>query len=204
MIDQSIRSSNIDLEHGNQCDSDTCCEVFVDAFTTVQNSKNQMLNDTCACPIMETEPVNQGTDVLQDESQVNSNLRSDTSDRFPDCPEKKSGYVLKLKLKFNRKAVKISQSQKPQFANIKKGRQAKSISKSQEGRGLSKNCSKFHKPMRMKRVNKKTKLDAKCKHVLKILKFGYALTSNFGSLSDKLPLPLRFLLNKPRVKIKYK
>ena len=40
---------------------------------------------------MESEPVNQGTDVLEDESQVNLNLSSEISDKFPDCPEKKSG-----------------------------------------------------------------------------------------------------------------
>ena len=56
----------------------------------------------------------------------------------------------------------------------------------------------------MKRVIKKPKVNAKYKHVLEILKFGCALTSNFSSLSDMLPLPLRFLLNNPRVKIKYK
>ena len=45
-----------------------------------------MLNDTCACLITDTESVNQGTDVLEDESQVNSNLSSETSDKFPDSP----------------------------------------------------------------------------------------------------------------------
>ena len=58
--------------------------------------------------------------------------------------------------------------------------------------------------MGVKRVNKKAKADAKYKHVLEILKFGYALTSNFSSLSGMLPLSFRFLLNKPRVKIKWK
>ena len=77
-----------------------------------------MLNDTCTFPIMETEPVNQGTDVHEDESWVNSNLSSETSDRFPSSAEKQSGYVLKLKPKFNRKAAKISQAQKPQFPKI--------------------------------------------------------------------------------------
>ena len=134
-----------------------------------------------------TEPVNQGTDVLEDESQINSNLSSETSDKFLDGPGKKWGYVLKLKPKFNRKAAKILLVKKLQFPNIKKnGRQAKSKSKSQEGGGFSKNSSKSHKAMRMKRVNKKPKLDAKCKHVFKILNFGYAVTSNFSSLSDKL------------------
>ena len=110
MIGQTIRSCHIDLEYGNQCDK-------------------------------ETEPVNQGTDVLEGESQINSNLSSETSAMFPDCPEKKSRHVLKLKPKFNRKAGKISQAQKPQFPKIqKKGRQAKSKAKSQEGRRLSKNC----------------------------------------------------------------
>ena len=51
---------------------------------------------------------------------------------------------------------------KPEFPKIKKkGRQTKSKSKSQEGRKLIKNCSKSHKTMRMKMVNKKTKVDAK-------------------------------------------
>ena len=96
---------------------------------------------------METEPVNQGTDVLEDESKVNSNLSSETSDKFPDYPKKKCGYVLKLKPKFNRKAAKISQAKKPQSPKIKKkGRQAKSKSKTQEGRRLSKNCSNLTKP----------------------------------------------------------
>ena len=97
MIGHTIRSSCIDLEHGNQCDRDTFCHVFVDVFTIVQNSKNKFLNDTCAFPIMETEPVKQGTDVIEDESEVISNLSSETSDKFPDCPKKKSGHVLKLK-----------------------------------------------------------------------------------------------------------
>ena len=61
-----------------------------------------------------------------------------------------------------------------------------------------------HKTMIMKRVHKKTKVGARYKHVLEILKFDYALTSHFSSLSGILPLPLRFLLNKPKVKIKYK
>ena len=80
----------------------------------------------------------------------------------------------------------------------KKGRQAKSKLKSQKGRKLGKNLSKSHKTMIIKRVHKKPKADAKYKHVLEILKFGYALTSNFNSLSDMLPFPFRFLLNKPR------
>ena len=54
--------------------------------------------------------------------------------------------------------------------------------------------------MRMKRVHKKLKVGAKYRHVLEILRFGYALTSNFSSLSDMVPLPFRFLLNKPREK----
>ena len=58
-----------DLEHGNQSDRDTCCQEFVDVSTIVQNCKTKMLDDTCACPVMETEPVNQGTDVLEDDSQ---------------------------------------------------------------------------------------------------------------------------------------
>ena len=33
-----------------------------------------MLNDTCACPVIETEPLNEGTDVLEDDS-VNFNLQ---------------------------------------------------------------------------------------------------------------------------------
>ena len=61
-----------------------------------------MLNNTCACPIMETEPANQGTDVVEDESQVISNPSPETSDIFPDCLEKKSGHLLNLKQKFNR------------------------------------------------------------------------------------------------------
>ena len=159
----------------------------------------------CACPIMETEPVNQGTDVLEDDSQVISNPSPETSDMFPDCPEKKSGHLLNLKPKFNRETAKISHAQKLQFPKIKKkGRQAKSKLKSQKGRRLSKNCLKSYKTMRMKRVHKKPKVDGKYKHVLEILKFGYVLTSNFSSLSDMLILPFRFLLNKPRVKIKYK
>ena len=79
-----------------------------------------MLNDTCVCKIMETAPVNQGTDVLKDESQVVSNPSPETPDMFPDCPEKKSGYLLNLKPKFNRKTAKISHAQKPQFPKMKK------------------------------------------------------------------------------------
>ena len=124
---------------------------------------------------------------------------------FHDCPEKKSGHVLKLKTKLNRKTAKISHVQKPQFPKIKKkGRQAKSKLKSQKGRRLSKSCSKSHKTMRMKRIHKKPKVGAKYKHVPEIVKFGYALISNFSSLLDMLSLPFRFLLNKPRVQIKYK
>ena len=55
----------------------------------------------------------------------------------------------------------------------------------------------------MKRLNKKSKVDAKYKHGLEILKFGYARSSNISLLSEMLPLPFRFLLNKSRVKIKY-
>ena len=158
-----------------------------------------MLNDTGACPIMETEPVNQGTDVLEDESQVISNPSPETSDMFPDWPEKKSGHLLNLKQKFNRKTAKISHAQKPQFPKIKKqGRQVKSNLKSEKGRRLNKHCSKFHETMIMKRVHRKPKGDAKYKHVLEILKLSYALTLNFHSLSGMLPLPFRFLLNKPR------
>ena len=58
MTGQTIRRSCIDLEHGNQCDKDTCCQAFVDVFTIVQSGKTEMLNDTFAHPIMETEPVN--------------------------------------------------------------------------------------------------------------------------------------------------
>ena len=56
----------------------------------------------------------------------------------------------------------------------------------------------------MKRVHKEQKVDAKYKHMLEILKFDYALTSHFSSPSGMLPLPFRFLLNKPKVKIKCK
>ena len=69
---------------------------------------------------METEPVNQGTDVLQDESQVISNPSPETSAMFSDYPEKKSGHLLNLKPKFNRKTAKISHAQKPQFPKIKR------------------------------------------------------------------------------------
>ena len=124
---------------------------------------------------------------------------------FSDCPEKKSGHLLNLKQKFNRKTAKVSHAQKPQIPKIKKkGRQVKPKLKSQKGRRFSKNCSKCHKSMRMKRVHKRPKADAKHKHVLEILKFDYALTSHFTSLSGMLPLPFRFLLNKPKVKIKCK
>ena len=164
-----------------------------------------MLDNTCACPIMETEPVNQGTDVLEDESQVILNPNPETSAMFSDCPEKKSGHLLNLKQKFNRKTAKMSHAQKPQFPKIKKnGRQVKSKLKSKKGKRLNKNCSKSHKTMIMKRVHKKPKVDTKYKHVLEILKLGYALTSHFSSLSGMLPLPFRFLLNKPRVKFKCK
>ena len=166
MIGQTIRSSCIDLEHGNQSDRDTSCQTFVDVSTIVQNGKTEMLNDTFAHQIIENEPVNQGTDVLEDDSQVISNPSPKTTAMFPDCPEKKSGHVLKLKPKFNRKTAKLSHAQKPEFPKIKKkGRQAKSKSKSQEGRKLSKNCSESHKTIRMKRINKKTKVGAKHKCV---------------------------------------
>ena len=154
---------------------------------------------------METEPVNQGSDVLEDESQVILNPSPETSDMFPDCLEKKSGHLLNLKLKFNSKTAKISHSQKPQFPKIKKkGRLAKSKLKSKKGKRLNKHCSKSHKSMIIKRVHKKPKVDAKYKHVLEILKLGYALTSHFSSFSGMLPLPFRFLLNEPRVKFKCK
>ena len=55
MIGQTVRSSCIDLEHGNQSDRDTCCQAFVDVSTIVQYGKTEMLNDTHAWPIMETE-----------------------------------------------------------------------------------------------------------------------------------------------------
>ena len=205
MIHQTIRSSRIDLKHDNQGDRDTSCQAFVDVSTIAQNGRTEMFNDTCAFPIMETEPVNQGTDVLEDESQVISNPSPETSAMFPDYPKKQSGHVLNPKPKFNRKTAKISHGQKPQFPQIKKkGGQAKSKLKSQKGRRLSKNCSKSHKTMRMKRAHKKPKENAKYKHVLEILKFGYDLTAHFSSLSGMLPLPFRFLLNKPKVKIKCK
>ena len=97
-----------------------------------------MLNNTCACPLMETEPANQGTDVLEDESQVILNPSPETSAMFSDCCEKKIGHLLNLKPKFNRKTAKISHAQKPQFPKIKKkGRQEKYKLKSQKGRRLS-------------------------------------------------------------------
>ena len=205
MIHQTISSSHIDLEYDNWGDRDTFYQAFEDVSTIAQNGGTEMLNDTCACPIMETEPVNLGSDVLEDESQEISNPSPETSAMLTDCPEKKSGYLLNLKLKFNRKTAKISHSQKPQFPKIKKkGRLAKSKLKSKKGRRLNKHCSKSHKPMIMNRVYKNPKVDAKYKNVLEILKLGYALTSHFSSLSGMLPLPFRFLLNKPRVKFKCK
>ena len=69
---------------------------------------------------MEPEPLNQSTDVVEDESQVIFKSPAlETSDKFLDCSEKKSEHVLKLKSKFNTKAAKISQAQKPQFPIIK-------------------------------------------------------------------------------------
>ena len=115
MIGQTVRSSCSDLEHGDQSDMDTCCQASVDVSNIVQNGKTEMLNDTCTCPIMETEPVNQDTAVFEDDSQVISNPSPETSAMLPDCPEKKSGHMLKLKPKFNRKTAKISHAQKPQF-----------------------------------------------------------------------------------------
>ena len=171
----------------------------------VQNGRTEMLNDTCVCPLMETEPVSQGTDVLEDESQVISNPRPETSAMLPDCPEKKSGHLLNLKQKFNRKTAKISHAHKPQLPKIKMmGRQVKSKLNSKKNRRLNKNCSKSQKTMIMKRVHKKQKVDAKYKHMLEILKLGYTLTSHSSSLSDMLPLSFRLLLNKPRVKFKCK
>ena len=52
MIHQTIRSSHIDMEHDNQGDMDTCCQVFVDVSNIAQNGRTEMPNDTCACPIM--------------------------------------------------------------------------------------------------------------------------------------------------------
>ena len=146
MIHQSIRSSCIDLEHDSQGGRDPSCQTFVDVTTIAQNGKTEMLNDTCACPIMETEPVNQGTDVFEDDSQVILNPSPETSDIFPDYPEKKSGHLLNLKPKFNRKTAKISHAQKPQFPKIKKkGRQTKSKLKSQKGRRLNKTVQNLRK-----------------------------------------------------------
>ena len=205
MIHQTISSSHIDLEHDNWGDRDTCYQAFEDVSTIAQNGGNEMLNDTCACPIMETDPTNQGTDVLEDVSQVTLNPSPETSAMFFDCPKKKSGHLLNLKPKFNRKTAKISHFQKPQFLKIKKkGRLVKSKLKSKKGRRLNKHCLKSHKTMIMKRVYKNPKVDAKYKHVLEILKLGYGLASHFRSLSGMLPLPFRFLLNKPRVKFKCK
>ena len=147
MIHQTIRSSHIDQGHDNQHDRDTSCQAFVDVSNIAQNGRTKMLSDTCACQIMETEPVNQGTDVLEDESQVISNPSPETSDMFPDCPEKKSGHLLNLKQKFNRKTAKISHAQKPQFPKIKKqGRQVKSKLKSKKGRRLNKTVQNLAKP----------------------------------------------------------
>ena len=102
---------------------------------------------THACPIMETAPVNQGTDVLEDESQVISNPSPETSDMFPDYSEKESGHLLNLKPKFNRKTAKISHVQKPQFPKVKKkGNQTKSKLKSQKGRRPSKTVQNLTKP----------------------------------------------------------
>ena len=56
-----------------------------------------MLNDKRVCPIMETEPVIQGTEVLEDESQVISNPRPETSAMLPDCPEKEKWTFAKPK-----------------------------------------------------------------------------------------------------------
>ena len=205
MINQTIRSSHIDQGHDNQHDRDTSCQKFVDVSNIAQNDRTEMLIDKCACPIMETEPVNLGTDALEDEFQVISNPSPETSAMLPDCPEKKSGHLLNLKPKFNCRTAKISHSQKPQFPKIKKkGRLAKSKLKSKKGKRLNKNCSKSHKTMIMKRVHKKPKVDSKYKYVLELLKLGYAPTSHFRSLSGMLPLPFRFLLNKPRVKFKCK
>ena len=94
MIHQTISSSHIDLEHGNWGDWDTCYQAFVDVSNITQNNRTEMLNDKCAYPIMETEPVNQGTDVLENKSQVISNSSPETSDMLPDCLEKKSGHLL--------------------------------------------------------------------------------------------------------------
>ena len=58
------------------------------------------------------------------------------------------------------------------------------------------------KKMRMK-MGKSQKKNQNVHLITELLTFGYALASNFSSLSDMLPLPLRFLLNKPRVKNKY-
>ena len=76
----------MDLEHDNQGDRDTSCQAFVDVSTIVQNGRTEMLNNTCACPIIETVPVNQGNDVLEDECQVISNPSPETTDIFPECP----------------------------------------------------------------------------------------------------------------------
>ena len=134
MIHQTISSLHIDLEHDNWGDRDTFYQAFEDVSTIAQNGGTEMLNDKCACPIMETEPVNLGTDVLEDESQVISNPSPEISAMLPDWPEKKSGHLLNLKPKFNRKTAKISHSQKPQFPKIKKkGRLAKSKLKSKKG-----------------------------------------------------------------------
>ena len=68
MLHQAIRSSHIDQKYDNQVDRDTSCQAFVDVSNITQNGRTEMLNDTCACHLMETEPVNQGNDVLEGES----------------------------------------------------------------------------------------------------------------------------------------
>ena len=66
----------------------------------------------------------------------------------------------------------------------------------------SKKVKRAHKTMRTKMGKSQTKQNVHL--ITELLAFGHSLTSNFNPLPNMLPFHCRFLLNKPRVKIKYK
>ena len=169
--------------------------VVISVSPVVENSEAKTQSDTCDRLVIANGSINQDGDAAnEDRFQLNLNK---TSEKYLDSPSqgKQPNSKPENVKRFKRSRKTIFRAHKPQFPRLskQKSRQRKSKPQSQKVKGTN-------KKMRIKMGKSQTKQNVHL--ITELLKFCYALTSNFSSLSDMLPLPFRFLLNKPRVKRK--
>ena len=160
----------------------------------IENSEFKTFNDICDKPVITIDTINQDGNVGNEaRPQLYSNM---TSGWYLDFSSK-STYTNSRSDNIKRSKNNTSKAQKPQFTKL--GIHAR---KQRKSKPKSNKVKRAHKTIRTKMVKPQTKQNAHL--ITELFAFGHTLTSNFNLFPNMLPFHCRFLLNKPRVKIKYK